>query len=108
MDWQGQKLAEEIMQWGVLAAAIVAFLFGYFTSSFQIMLIVYGILTLIVLILVVPDWGFFNKNPLQWLDPKLAQSLSPANNSSSSSSASAPDGKPQAIASKKASKPSRK
>ena len=98
MDWQGQKLAEEIMQWGVLAAAAIAFLVGYFMSSFQVMLIVYGVLTLVVLLLVVPDWGFFNKNPLEWLDPKLAQPPS----------SSASDGKTQPINSKKTSKPSKK
>jgi signal peptidase complex subunit 1 len=106
MDWQGQKLAEEIMQWGVLAAAIVAFLCGYFTSSFKVMLVVYGVLILIVLVLVVPDWPFFNKNPLQWLDPKLAQPHSAAN--ASASSPSPPDGKAQSAASKKASKPAKK
>ncbi|KAH7442756.1 hypothetical protein KP509_03G102800 [Ceratopteris richardii] len=69
MDWQGQQLAEQIMQYAILFAASVAFAAGYVLSSFQLMIQIYGALVVIVLLVVVPDWGCFNRHPLEWLDP---------------------------------------
>eukprot|EP00250_Pteridium_aquilinum_P024859 c2970_g1_i1 orf=149-433(+) len=77
MDWQGQQLAEQIMQYALLAAAVVAFMAGYIMSSFQLMIQVYGALVLVVLLLVVPDWGCFNRHPIEWLDPKMAEESDP-------------------------------
>lgn len=97
MDWQGQKLAELIMQYALMAAAVVAFMVGYIAGSFQLMLVVYGVLVLVVLLVVVPDWGCFNRHPLEWLDPKLADTSGKTSHKT----------KPQ-IASKKPVKPSKK
>ncbi|MCO5549175.1 hypothetical protein L7F22_002642 [Adiantum nelumboides] len=95
MDWQGQQLAEQIMQYALLLAALVAFLAGYLTRSFQLMIQVYGALVVVVLLVVVPDWGCFNRHPMQWLDPKVA-----AESSSKS--------KPQVAAIKKPTKAAKK
>ncbi|MCO5603131.1 hypothetical protein L7F22_057278 [Adiantum nelumboides] len=95
MDWQGQQLTEQIMQYALLSAALVAFLAGYLTGSFQLMIQVYGALVVVVLLVVVPDWGCFNRHPMQWLDPKVA-----AESSSKS--------KPQVAATKKPTKAAKK
>ncbi|KAK8512793.1 hypothetical protein V6N12_030209 [Hibiscus sabdariffa] len=73
MDWQGQKLAEQIMQILLLAFAVVSFVAGYVLGSFQMMMLVYaGGVTLIALI-TVPNWPFYNRHPLNWLDPSEAE-----------------------------------
>ncbi|KAF2544211.1 hypothetical protein F2Q70_00033736 [Brassica cretica] len=73
MDWQGQKLAEQLMQILLLIAAVVAFVVGYTTASFRTMMLIYaggvGITTLIT----VPNWPFFNRHSLKWLDPSEAE-----------------------------------
>uniref|UniRef100_A0A0C9RQP8 Signal peptidase complex subunit 1 n=1 Tax=Wollemia nobilis TaxID=56998 RepID=A0A0C9RQP8_9CONI len=70
MDWQGQKLSESLMQIMLVVAATGAFLTGYFISSFKNMLIIYAAGVVITLLTTVPNWPFFNRHPLQWLDPK--------------------------------------
>ncbi|OMO88183.1 Ribosomal protein L22/L17 [Corchorus olitorius] len=68
MDWQGQKLAEQIMQIMLLAFAVIATAMGYILGSFQMMILVYaGGVTLTTLI-TVPNWPFYNRHPLKWLD----------------------------------------
>ena len=70
MDWQGQKFAEQIM---LLMFAVIAFVAGYVLGSFQMMILVYaGGVTLTTLI-TIPNWPFFNRNPLNWLDPSEAE-----------------------------------
>ncbi|GMI87703.1 hypothetical protein like AT4G40042 [Hibiscus trionum] len=73
MDWQGQKLAEQIMQVLLLVFAVVSLVAGYVLGSFQTMMLVYaGGVTLTTLI-TVPNWPFFNRHPLKWLDPGEAE-----------------------------------
>ncbi|XP_040938998.1 probable signal peptidase complex subunit 1 isoform X5 [Gossypium hirsutum] len=73
MDWQGQKLAEQIMQIMLLVFAVTAFVAGYVLGSFQMMVLVYaGGVTLTGLI-TIPNWPFFNRHPLNWLDPSEAE-----------------------------------
>ncbi|XP_022734669.1 probable signal peptidase complex subunit 1 isoform X1 [Durio zibethinus] len=69
MDWQGQKFVEQIMQISLLVFAVIALVAGYVLGSFHLMMLVYaGGVTLTTLI-TVPNWPFFNRNPLNWLDP---------------------------------------
>ncbi|KAK8370382.1 hypothetical protein V6Z12_A01G174600 [Gossypium hirsutum] len=73
MDWQGQKLAEQIMQVMLLVFAVVSFGAGYVLGSFQMMMLVYaGGVTLTTLI-TIPNWPFFNRHPLKWLDLSEAE-----------------------------------
>lgn len=73
MDWQGQKLAEQLMQILLVVFAVVAFLVGYILGSFQIMLMIYGAGVLLTSLITVPNWPFFNHHPLNWLDPSEAE-----------------------------------
>ncbi|ESQ48526.1 hypothetical protein EUTSA_v10021836mg [Eutrema salsugineum] len=73
MDWQGQKLAEELMQILLLVFGGVAFIAGYATSSFRTMMLIYSGVVLFTTMITVPNWPFFNRHPLKWLDPILAE-----------------------------------
>ncbi|GJN12887.1 hypothetical protein PR202_ga31209 [Eleusine coracana subsp. coracana] len=73
MDWQGQKRAEMLMQVLLVASAVAAFLAGYVLADFQLMLLVYAGGVVLTALVTVPDWPFFNRNPLKWLDAADAE-----------------------------------
>ena len=73
MDWQGQKLAEQIMQIMLLVFAVIAFVAGYVLGSFQMMILVYGGGVTLTTLITVPNWPFFNRHPLNWLDSSEAE-----------------------------------
>ncbi|XP_047069192.1 signal peptidase complex subunit 1-like [Lolium rigidum] len=68
MDWQGQKSAEMLMQVLLVASAVAAFLTGYTMADFQLMLLVYAGGVVLTALVTVPNWPFFNRHPLKWLD----------------------------------------
>lgn len=61
--------SEHIMQYTLLGSALVAFLTGYLMSSYQIMLTIYLIGAGITLLVTVTDWAYFNRHPLEWIEP---------------------------------------
>ncbi|KAL6526642.1 hypothetical protein OROGR_015732 [Orobanche gracilis] len=69
MDWQGQKLAEQMMQLMLVFFAIAAFITGYVLGSFQTMLLIYAAGVVLTSLTTIPDWPFFNRHPLHWVDP---------------------------------------
>ncbi|XP_030946752.1 probable signal peptidase complex subunit 1 [Quercus lobata] len=73
MDWQGQKLAEQLMQILLLAFAAVSFGTGYALGSFQMMMLIYAGGVFLTTLVTVPNWPFFNRHPLKWLDPSVAE-----------------------------------
>ncbi|CAL1413508.1 unnamed protein product [Linum trigynum] len=73
MDWQGQKVAEQLMQLLLLASAVMAFVTGYIMGSFQTMILIYAGGVVLTALIVVPNWPCFNRHPLRWLDPLEAE-----------------------------------
>ncbi|XP_038714115.1 probable signal peptidase complex subunit 1 [Tripterygium wilfordii] len=73
MDWQGQKLSEQLMQIILLTFAVVAFVTGFVTGSFQMMILIYAGGVVLTTLITVPNWPFFNRHPLNWLDSSEAE-----------------------------------
>ncbi|XP_077233448.1 microsomal signal peptidase 12 kDa subunit (SPC12) [Tasmannia lanceolata] len=73
MDWQGQKLSELLMQIMLVVFAVMAFITGYSVGSFQMMLLIYAGGVILTTLITVPNWPFFNRHPLKWLDPIEAE-----------------------------------
>lgn len=69
MDYQGQKAAELLLTRVMIAFAAAGFLIGYVLSNFAVMCYINVAGLAVALLLVVPDWPFLNKQPLQWLPP---------------------------------------
>uniref|UniRef100_A0A7S2F5X1 Signal peptidase complex subunit 1 n=1 Tax=Pycnococcus provasolii TaxID=41880 RepID=A0A7S2F5X1_9CHLO len=67
MDFVGQKLAESLILWVVLLGAGIGFLLGYTLESYKTMMQVYALGCVLAAILALPDWFFFNQNPVTWL-----------------------------------------
>ncbi|KAI3817464.1 hypothetical protein L1987_11255 [Smallanthus sonchifolius] len=73
MDWQGQKVAEQLMQIMLVVFAIAAFITGYILGSFELMIYVYAGGVVLTILTTIPNWPFFNRHPLKWLDPSEAE-----------------------------------
>ncbi|GAA0139548.1 hypothetical protein Leryth_016338 [Lithospermum erythrorhizon] len=73
MDWQGQKLVEQLMQILLVCFAVVAFVVGYVLGSFQTMRLIYAGGVVFTTLLTAPGWPFFNRRPLSWLEPSEAE-----------------------------------
>ncbi|KAC9488817.1 hypothetical protein E3N88_45740 [Mikania micrantha] len=73
MDWQGQKIAEQVMQIMLVVFAIGAFLTGYFMGSLQLMLFIYAGGVVLTTLITIPNWTIFNRHPLNWLEPSEAK-----------------------------------
>ena len=57
------------MQTMLVLFALVAFLIGYWIGSFKMMLLIYAGGVVLTTLVTVPNWPFFNRHPLKWLDP---------------------------------------
>ena len=67
MDYAGQKLAEQLNLYILVIFAVVAFIAGYVTGSFGLLMKIYAVGLVLDAALIVPDWPWLNKQPLQWL-----------------------------------------
>ncbi|URD74479.1 Signal peptidase complex subunit [Musa troglodytarum] len=73
MDWQGQKGAEIVMQIMLVVFAIAGLGIGYTIGSFPTMMLTYAGGVVLTALITVPNWPFFNRRPLKWLDPSEAE-----------------------------------
>ncbi len=69
MDYAGQKLAEQLNFYILIGLAVIALCAGYIAGSFGLLVKIYAAGLLLDAALVVPDWRWLNKEPLQWLPP---------------------------------------
>ncbi|KAI3978035.1 hypothetical protein MKX01_032412 [Papaver californicum] len=69
MDWQGQNVCEQLMMILLLGFSILGFVAGYSAGSCQMMLLGYAAGVVISTLISFPNWGFYNRHPLKWLDP---------------------------------------
>ncbi|CCC69763.1 hypothetical protein NCAS_0D01820 [Naumovozyma castellii] len=75
IDFPSQKRTFELQQNILLIGAIAASIYGFLTQSLYNTLICYGVTFVVTLLLVVPPYPFYNKQKLQWVQPKLATNL---------------------------------
>ncbi|KAJ4818843.1 Microsomal signal peptidase 12 kDa subunit family protein [Rhynchospora pubera] len=73
MDWQGQKHAEMLMQIFLVFSAVAAFGAGYLMRDFRLMMLIYAGGVVLTALVTVPNWPYFNRHPLKWLDPSEAE-----------------------------------
>ncbi|XP_024014202.1 probable signal peptidase complex subunit 1 [Eutrema salsugineum] len=73
MDWQGQKLVEQLMQILLVISGVVAVVVGYATESFRTMMLIYAGGVVLTTLITVPNWPFYNLHHLKWLDPSEAE-----------------------------------
>lgn len=67
MDFQGQKLAENLLVKITIVFAVIGFIAGYAISDFSLMVKINGVGLALTLLAVLPPWPWYSKNPLPWL-----------------------------------------
>lgn len=66
MDFQGQKLSEQISMVLLVLTGIVSFLYGFVNADFSLFIKFFLAGTAITCGITVPDWPWFNRLHLQW------------------------------------------
>lgn len=61
------------MQILLLVFAAAALATGYIIGSFRMMMLIYAGGVVFTSLVTVPNWPFFNRHPLKWLDPSEAE-----------------------------------
>lgn len=69
MDFKGQALAEKLFYYIIILFGVVGWVLGYVQNSFQVSFNVWLVGTGLSLLVVVPDWPVYNRNPIKWLEP---------------------------------------
>lgn len=67
IDFIGQQKADNITRFVLIATTIISFVLGFAVSSLRVTLGTFSLSTLILLAVVVPPWGMYNKHPVKWL-----------------------------------------
>ncbi|KAK3302080.1 microsomal signal peptidase 12 kDa subunit-domain-containing protein [Chaetomium strumarium] len=67
IDFEGQKLAELLVNVALTVVGVVAYLVGYFLQDIKLALYITLAGTAATFVLVVPPWPFFNRHPVKWL-----------------------------------------
>mmetsp|Transcript_29346 Transcript_29346/g.33770 ORF Transcript_29346/g.33770 Transcript_29346/m.33770 type:complete len:80 (+) Transcript_29346:153-392(+) len=67
MDYKGQYLSELLFYWIILAFGAVGWVIGYIKQDFSFVFYPWLAGVLIACVLCVPDWPYFNRNPVDWL-----------------------------------------
>eukprot|EP00545_Synedropsis_sp_CCMP1620_P006234 CAMPEP_0119018340 /NCGR_PEP_ID=MMETSP1176-20130426/19121_1 /TAXON_ID=265551 /ORGANISM="Synedropsis recta cf, Strain CCMP1620" /LENGTH=77 /DNA_ID=CAMNT_0006972313 /DNA_START=75 /DNA_END=308 /DNA_ORIENTATION=+ len=68
MDYEGQRLAEILFQWIICSFGAVGWVIGYINQDFYQTFYVWLVAVVISVIICVPDWPFFNRHPVKWLE----------------------------------------
>lgn len=68
MDYEGQRLAELLFQWIICSFGAVGWVIGYMHQNFYHTFYVWLVGVIISVIICVPDWPFFNRHPVKWLE----------------------------------------
>ncbi|KAF3308407.1 hypothetical protein TWF173_001282 [Orbilia oligospora] len=67
IDFQGQKLAEQITTYTLTVSAIVGFLAGFVSQNIVYTLYICLAGTVLTFLAVVPPWPFYNQAPVRFL-----------------------------------------
>eukprot|EP00904_Undaria_pinnatifida_P002634 jgi/Undpi1/12371/HiC_scaffold_5.g02043.m1 len=68
MDFKGQLLAENLYCYIVVLLGALGWVVGFVMGDFTYTLMGWAAGVVLSIILVVPDWPMFNRNPTEWLD----------------------------------------
>jgi signal peptidase complex subunit 1 len=68
MDYEGQKLAEILFYWIILSFGAVGWVIGYIQQDFVVVFYAWLVGVTLSVIICVPDWPFYNRHPVKWLE----------------------------------------
>mmetsp|Transcript_13454 Transcript_13454/g.22930 ORF Transcript_13454/g.22930 Transcript_13454/m.22930 type:complete len:89 (-) Transcript_13454:316-582(-) len=68
MDYQGQKLSENLFYYIIILFGSIGWIYGYFLQDFTYVFYSWSVGVAISIVLCVPDWPIYNRHPIKWLD----------------------------------------
>mmetsp|Transcript_1100 Transcript_1100/g.2460 ORF Transcript_1100/g.2460 Transcript_1100/m.2460 type:complete len:90 (-) Transcript_1100:1164-1433(-) len=86
MDYEGQRLSELLFYWLIIGFGGVGWVIGYFRQEFFIVFKFWLVGVVLSVVLCVPDWPFYNRNPIKWLESVPDRRAEMATSDSGSSS----------------------
>ncbi|EQC41775.1 hypothetical protein SDRG_00638 [Saprolegnia diclina VS20] len=66
VDYAGQALAEKMMRIIFIVFCTPAWIYGFFQQDFTYPLYAWGAACATAVVLTLPNWPYFNRNPIQW------------------------------------------
>ncbi|PSR74582.1 hypothetical protein PHLCEN_2v9759 [Hermanssonia centrifuga] len=70
IDFEGQKRVDQITRVALVAITIVSFLVGFALQSLRATFGTFGSSTILLILVVVPQWPIYNHHPVTWLPVK--------------------------------------
>ena len=67
-DYLGQKLSENIHYFLVILFGAISWFYGYYLGDFEKTFYGWSVGLGLSLIITIPDWPFYNRHQVQWLD----------------------------------------
>ncbi|KAI8643731.1 microsomal signal peptidase 12kDa subunit [Parasitella parasitica] len=67
IDFEGQKLAEQLTHYLLILSGIASFIVGYSMQSMQMLLIVFSAGLALTALAVIPPWPMYNKHPQSFI-----------------------------------------
>ncbi|PVU98769.1 hypothetical protein BB559_001301 [Furculomyces boomerangus] len=67
IDFEGQKLAENISTSILVVSAIISLVAGKMLDNMKLAMYIYLFGFVLTVLVVVPPYSFYNKNPVKWL-----------------------------------------
>lgn len=75
VDFKGQQLSELIFQVVTISATVIGFFYGWYAQSFERTFQCWAVGVGVAVVLCVPDWWFYRKNPITWREPDYGDSV---------------------------------
>ncbi|KAH9942814.1 microsomal signal peptidase subunit [Amylocystis lapponica] len=73
IDFEGQKKVEEIVRNTLIGTTVVSFALGFVLQSLRVTFGTFGLSAVVLLLVAVPQWPMYNRNPVEWLPIKEAK-----------------------------------
>ncbi|KAI8099475.1 microsomal signal peptidase 12kDa subunit [Halteromyces radiatus] len=66
IDFEGQRLAENLTYYLLIAASLVGFITGYALESIQLTVSIFAIGLAATFLFVLPPWPMYRRHPINW------------------------------------------
>ncbi|KAK5815375.1 signal peptidase-like protein subunit [Linnemannia elongata] len=86
IDFEGQRLAEQITQGVISFFGVIAFLVGLIAQDIRLSMYIFAAGVVVAAFLVIPAWPYLRKNPIKWLPGREKLAAGAASNQESSAS----------------------
>ncbi|EGN97580.1 hypothetical protein SERLA73DRAFT_184338 [Serpula lacrymans var. lacrymans S7.3] len=67
VNFQGQKVADDIVKYALIASTIFSFILGFALQSLRVTFGTLGFSTIVLCLVVLPPWSMYNQHPVKWL-----------------------------------------